>query len=239
MKDMSEFDKHSLVHHEPFAIIRACGLCEGASEKIVRFLSNEAHLSHADRGETLWSAGSNARFFCIVADGLLRLVRRAPPAHEIVVELVGPGSCAGILAALSKGPYPLTASAVIPTTYLKLPIDIWRNAMEIEPRLCDNAMRELRCRLVQSYDFLGGMTTAMVEKRLVSALLSVHSALKSPFFERDENLPISRQSLAEIASTSVETTIRTTTKWQQAGWIDAGYRTIRILDMDALRSLLA
>ena len=78
----------------------------------------------------------------------------------------------------------------------------------------------------------------MVEKRLASAILSVYSALKSPFLERDATLPISRQSLAEIATTSVETTIRTTSKWQQLGWVEAGYRTIRILDIDALRSLL-
>jgi len=238
MGDMSEFDDLSLAQPEPRAIIRACGLCEGASESVVRFLMDEAHVAHADRGEILWSAGSDARFFCIVSDGLIRLARRAPQAHEVVVELVGPGACAGILAALSCGPYPLTATAVTPTWYLKLPTDVWRKAMEKEPQLRENALSELRRRLVQSYDFLGGMATSMVEQRLASALLSVHSVLKSPFFERDDTLPISRQCLAEIATTSVETTIRTTTKWQHNGWIEAGYRTIRIVDMDAIRALI-
>ncbi|MBS1705149.1 MAG: Crp/Fnr family transcriptional regulator [Armatimonadetes bacterium] len=235
------FEDDELGSHMPDlqVVIRACGLCRQASDETILLLEEGCHLAHADRGEILWTAGTVARFVAIVADGMIRLARRAPHAHEVVVELVGPGSCAGILAAVSEGPYALTASAVTPTWYLKLPTSVWRRAMRKEPNLYKSAMEELRHRLLQSYDFLGGMATCAVEPRLAAALLSVHEVFRSPFVETDEALPISRQSLAEIASTSVETVIRTTTKWQNKGWIRAGYRTISILDMEAIRGILA
>lgn len=223
---------------DPGTVIRACGLCDGASEATIRMLLDGSRMAHADRGEILWTAGTDARFFAIVSEGLIRLARRAPHAQEVVVELVGPGSVAGILAALSQGPYPLNSTAVIPTWYLKMPTTLWRKAMAQEPHLGECAMVELRRRLLESYDFLGGMVTCSVEPRLASALLSVYEVLRSPFMETDETLPISRQCLAEIATTSVETVIRTTTKWQQRGWIKAGYRTITITNMDALRALI-
>lgn len=219
-------------------VLLACGLCDGASERAIHTILDGSHLAHAQRGETLWTAGTEARFFLIVAEGLVRLSRRAPHAHEVVVELVGPGSCAGILAALSSGVYPLTAISVTGTWYLKIPISVWHDVLHSEPQLMDSAINELRRRLLESYDFLGGMATCAVEQRLASALLSVHEVLCSPLLDKPEALPISRQCLAEIASTSVETVIRTTTKWQSQGWIEAGYRTIRIVDMDAIRGLL-
>ncbi len=220
------------------SVIRACSLCDGASESTFRLLLDGCTLTQAERGEILWSAGTEARFFAIVAVGLVRLARRAPRAQEVVVELAGPGAVAGILASLSTGPYPLTSTAVIPTWYLKVPTNLWRKAMAQDPVLFESAMAQLRRRLLESYDFLGGMATCAVESRLAFALLYVYEVLRSPSLEADPTLPISRQCLADIATTSVESVIRTTTKWQRRGWIKAGYRTITIVDFQSLNSLL-
>lgn len=76
------------------SVIRACSLCDGASESTFRLLLDGCTLTQAERGEILWSAGTEARFFAIVAVGLVRLARRAPRAQEVVVELAGPGAVA-------------------------------------------------------------------------------------------------------------------------------------------------
>lgn len=224
---------------EPREVLLSSGLCKAASERTIRKLLEGCHVAQAQRGETLWTAGTDARFFLIIADGLVRLARRAPLAHEVVVELVGPCSCAGILAALSPGPYPLTATAVIRSSYIKIPTALWRSLMREEPQLQANALQELRSRLIQSYDLLGGMASCSIERRLAAALLAVRSVLTTPFCQTVDPLPISRQCLAEIAATTVESAIRTTTKWQNNGWIDSGYRSIKILDVEAIQARMS
>lgn len=224
---------------EPRELLLSSGLCKGATDRAIRKILEGCHLAQAQRGETLWTAGTEARFFLIVADGLVRLARRAPLAQEVVVELVGPYACAGILAALSAGPYPLTATAVTRVSYVKIPTALWRSLMREEPQLHANALQELRSRLIQSYDFLGGMASCSIERRIASALLAVRSVLSSPFSSCADSLPISRQCLAEIAATTVESAIRTTTKWQHNGWIETGYRSLKILDLEAIQALLS
>jgi len=196
-------------------------------------LLSKCHLAFAERGDVLWSAGTPSRFFAIIAEGILRLSRKSIQGREVVVEVLGPGSCAGILATLSGADYPLTATAITDTWYLKAPRALWSELGDSYPEFRDRAIQDLGERLLKGFDFHAALLSGDVEQRLATAVLRVHELLP----ESGATLPITRQHLAEIACVTVESAIRVTSKWQERGWIASGYRNIKIKNLEALRDV--
>ncbi|MCC7435739.1 MAG: Crp/Fnr family transcriptional regulator [Methanoregulaceae archaeon] len=213
----------------------ACSLCDGIPQRLAAHIVSRCRLEHAARGETVWSAGVDSRFFAIVADGIIRLSRRSVQGREITVEVLGPGSCAGILATLAGTRYPLTATAITDSWYLKVPRELWGELRDGHDDFRERALAEMGRRLLHGFDFMSALLAGDVEQRLATAVLRVHDLLES----RSGNvLPVTRQHLAEIASVTVESAIRVTSRWQQRGWIDSGYRHLTLKDTAALRDLL-
>ena len=53
------------------------------------------------------------------------------------------------------------------------------------------------------------------------------------------NIPLTRQDIAEIAGTTVESTIRVMSKWQKAGWIATRSQHILVKEVDELVSTVS
>lgn len=219
---------------DPMSVLRACDLCRDMPTQEAKRLLARCHLAFAERGDVLWGAGMESRFFAIVADGIIKLSRRSIQGREVVVEVLGPGSCAGILATLAGTAYPLTATAITDAWYLKAPRELWPELSATYPEFQDRALTELGDRLLNGFDFLAALLSGDVEQRLATAVLRIHTLLG----EETVNLPITRQHLAEIACVTVESAIRVTSRWQQRGWIASGYRNIKLRDVAALRAIL-
>lgn len=219
---------------DEMAVLRECALCRDLPAlEAKRFLS-KCHLAFAERGDLLWSAGTESRFFAIIAEGIIKLSRKSIQGREVAVEVLGPGSCVGILATLSGSNYPLTATAITDTWYLKVPRVLWAEMGDSYADFRERAIQDLGARLLKGFDFHAALLSGDVEQRLATAVLRVHELLPDASLV----LPITRQHLAEIACVTVESAIRVTSKWQERGWITSGYRNIKIKNLAALREVL-
>lgn len=216
-------------------VLLACSVCDGLPQPLAGNIASRCRLERAARGDVLWSAGVDARFFAILSDGIVCLSRRSVQGREVTVEVLGPGSCAGILANLLGGRYPLTATAITDTWYLKVPRDLWQEIQDGHKDFGERALGEMGRRLLNGFDYMAALLAGDVEQRLATAVLRVHELLES---RSGNDLPVTRQHLAEIASVTVESAIRVTSRWQQRGWIDSGYRHITLNNPAALRELL-
>lgn len=212
-------------------MLESCLLCAGLPPAVTKLLLTEGHLAYVERGNTIWLAGTQARFFAILGSGIVRMTRKSLPGRDVTVEILGEGACAGILAASSETTYPLTAVAVTNAWYLKIANDVWREAVQLQPNLRDRTILELGTRFVSALDFLAVMLSGNVEQRLALALLGVCDLVGT-------NAPITRQCLADMACTTVESAIRVTSRWQKQGWISTGHRSITVMEAGALRQVL-
>ena len=200
-------------------------------------LLQRSTLSYVDRGDVLWKEGSPSRFFVVVGEGLVRMTRRSPQMREVTVEILGPGDCAGILASLNHTGYLLSAIAITNTWYLKVPNDVLVSNGDPNARLKTRLVEELAPRLLHAFDFAASMLSGSVEQRLALTLIRLCALAPPRMGESHPTLPITRQNLADIACTTVESTIRATAKWQKEGWIVSGHRSIKVLDREALRQI--
>ena len=224
------------VPSSPADILDSCSLMNPLSDAERSALLDDSFYAYAERGEPLWIAGTPARFLAVVDEGLLRMTRRSPGQVEIAVEIVGPGGCAGLLACVAGCVYPLSAIAVTDVSYLKIPNDRLMGIYETNAELKDQFVRALAPALLDSFDLMASMLSGNVEQRMAVALCRVSELLSGKDFQAP--LPITRQNLADIASTTVESAIRVTSRWQKEGWISTRPRELKIIDLTALRRIV-
>ena len=221
------------------AVIKSCSILNALTADEHDQLASHGFMAYADRGEVIWLAGSPSHTVCIVGSGFIKMTRSTPQGAEVAIELLGPGQCFGLLVAIEGREYPLTAVAVTKTWYLKIPT---RSVMEIYAsniNLKDHILRTLGPRLRKAHDMMARMSMGRMEQRLAAVLLILMDSYGQPqkVGIRIE-VPLTRQDLAEMAGTTVETAIRVMSKMQKEGVVKTDKQMITILDAASLSESL-
>jgi CRP/FNR family transcriptional regulator len=188
--------------------------------------------------EYVFMEGEPADWFCLVRAGHVKIVRASRGGKETVLELLGPGEPFGGVAVIERRPYPASAQATETSTILKIPRDPIVALTERHPSVIREMALMIGRRLRAAHESMRSLAADPVEARLAAALLRLA--------ERDGErgpggvtLPyhLTRQSLADMTGTTVETTIRVVSRWQKDRLVrDDGGRLI-LADPDALREI--
>jgi len=195
----------------------------------------EAH----DARQYVFLEGDASRWFCLVRHGRVRIVRQARAGKEVVLEILGPGEAFGGVAVLERRPYPASAQAMEPSTVVKLPAEAVLALTEHHPGLVRELALLIGRRLRAAHDSVRALATDPVEARLAAALLRLaerdgtHAAgggLTVPF-------RLTRQALADMSGTTVESAIRVMSRWTKDGLLRDANGHITIIDHDRLRAL--
>lgn len=213
------------------AVVEACTLLNGVAAEHRERLVTETYLAYAERGEVIWFAGSDSRFAAVVGVGFVKMTRTTPQSTAVTVELMGPGQSLGIIVALEGRVYPLSAIAVTNCWYLKVPSELLRQVYAGSEILRDQALRSISPRLRRAHDMMARMSSTKVEQRIAAVLLLLVDSygVKGPKGVT-LSVPLTRQDLAEMAGTTVETTIRVMSRWTKTGLVSAERQRVTILD---------
>jgi CRP-like cAMP-binding protein len=179
-----------------------------------------------------------ARWFCLVKTGRVKIVRHSRTGKDVVLELVGPGEIFGGVAVLEQRPYPAAAQATEPTVVLKIPAEAVNALTERHPTLIKELALMIGRRLRQAHDSVKSLSVDPVEARLAAALLRL-AEREGTRSTRGLTLPfhLTRQSLADMTGTTVETTIRIVSRWLKDGLLADDGARLRVVDVEALRAL--
>lgn len=187
-------------------------------------------------GKMLFSEGEPADGLWAVKDGLIHIVKFGPEGREIVLEVIPPGELFGAVAALESRRYPASAVAVEPSHVWCLPAPVARDLCQKHPTLRAAILGQVTGRLRQAHDRLRSIALERVEQRLARMLLTLSEKIGQRHGTSIE-LNVSRQELADMIGTTVETTIRITSKWQQAGIIKSSRHRIALCDLHSLQEI--
>jgi CRP/FNR family transcriptional regulator, nitrogen oxide reductase regulator len=130
------------------------------------------------------------------------------------VEMFGPGGPLGAVAAYESRPYPASAAAMEPSSALLVPRQAFFTLLEQHPSLVRGLLSSLSLRLVELTTRLAELTGGRVETRFARLFLKLSDRLG-----RQERgglfvpLPLSRQELADLTGTTIETSIRIMSRW--------------------------
>lgn len=173
-----------------------------------------AHVKNYERGDRVFDEGDPSDFFYVVITGRVKVFKHAPNGNDIILEVFGPGGPLGAVAAYESRPYPASAAAIEPCTCLLIPRQAFFQLLEQHPTLVRGLLGSLSLRLVELTTRLAELTGGRVEARFARLFLKLADQLGRPgrggtFIP----LPLSRQELADMTGTTIETSIRIMSRW--------------------------
>lgn len=181
------------------------------------------------KGEVIFHEGRPSDSVWLTLEGRVHLLHHQVEGRVQANCVMTPGETFCCLPALDQGAYPATAVAATKARVLQIPHALFQEMMKSTPSLLQQTLCVFTGRLRQM-EAKGCMIHDPVERRVAQALL----ALWKKF---GDSIPLTRQEIAELAGTTVETAIRTISRFQQEGWVRSSRGNIQLLQPDSLSRL--
>jgi len=209
----------------------------GVDRRRLKELVEPMEMRRFQRNEPLWREGEHSRFLAFVTEGRIKLVRHRASGKDLILDILGPGRIVDMAATPEDD---LTASVI----GLAQGAVVLLDRETFLARLCSygpvalNLAMDLardRQHLLSRFDEI---SAGSVEARLASLFVRL---AEEEGQEVDKGtklaLPLSRQDLADLVDTTIETAIRIMSRWNRAKIVITERDGFLIPDIDALEDL--
>lgn len=222
------------------AFFQRIPLFAGVEPSVVDHLASVATAHEYERGAHLWRAGDAPVALMVVRSGLVKLTRPAPHGRTAICGLFGATSAIGELALIKGIPFPTsTVAATSKVTVVGIPRADALEALRNNAALSLNLLSTLETRLSLLHDKIDVLSAGSVEARLATLLLKLYEQFGDDFDDHTSRIPVplSRQELADLVSTSFETAIRVVSRWERAGVLSTDSDGFTLKDLGLLRKV--
>ncbi|GBD95886.1 MAG TPA: Crp/Fnr family transcriptional regulator [Nitrospirae bacterium] len=179
--------------------------------------------------ETIFIEGDPSDKFYLVGEGSVKILKHTLMGKDIILEVMSPGDIFGGVAVLDKKPFPASAQAMESTTVIRISRRNLIKIMEEYPILKLEIVKYFSDKLRDAHEMLKNIATERVEKRVASLLLKLSEKVGvEDGGYRKIDFPLTRQEISEMVGTTVETCIRTMSKFQKSGMIKSSNGRISI-----------
>lgn len=189
-----------------------------------------------EKGATLFEEGDPALFIHFLFVGRVKIVKAAPD-RDLILEILGPGEPVGAVAVFEERPFPASAIALEPSGTVSIPERDFFRLIEKRPEITRRLLAGLTMRLMALNRRLADMTGS-VEYRLARLFTTLAERVGKG---RPEGtfvaLHLSRQDLADLVGTTIETAIRVMSRWQKEGIVETEKDGFLIRKMEGLREM--
>jgi CRP-like cAMP-binding protein len=170
--------------------------------------------------DTIFNEGDPSDKFYLVAEGSVKVLKHTVMGKDIILEMMSPGDIFGGVAVLDKKPFPASAQAMESTTVIRISRQNLLKIMEDYPTLKLDIVKYFSNKLRDAHEMLKNIATERVERRIASLLLKLSEKIGVDEGNYSKiNFPLTRQEISEMVGTTVETCIRTMSKFQKKGVI--------------------
>lgn len=199
-------------------------------------LSSSATLHRLRRSEAVWRVGERAGHFVVVGHGLVKVVLPGAPSRDLLLGLAGPGESVGDASVIEGTPHEADALALTESAIVtRIPREDALRALEgsgvaalAQARLLGQSAATANRRLA--------LFTTSAEERLATTLMELGERFGDEMEDGTTLIPVrlTRAELAALVGTTVETTIRTLSRWSREGLVSTADGGLMLLDADAL-----
>ncbi|MFW6113531.1 MAG: Crp/Fnr family transcriptional regulator [Actinomycetota bacterium] len=173
------------------------------------------------KGEYIFLECDAPRKLYVVERGEVKLLKQTEDGREMIVEMAYPGETFGEEAIFDGEPYPMTAQALSDVDLLYITRTDFFAFLRDNPDLALEIITELGGRLREAQNTIRALAMERVEYRIARTLLIL--SRKVGVVEADGvniDLALTRQDIADMAATTVETTIRVLSNFKKLGLVE-------------------
>jgi len=191
------------------------------------------------RGEILWQTGDPLHALYAVRLGFLKSFIVTGDGQVQVTGFQMAGEVVG-LDAIATGHHHSTVVALEDTEVCPLAFADLDRLMERVPALQRRFLRMMSDEIVREQESMALLGTMRAEQRLASFLLRLSSLYQKRGYSATEFiLRMTREELGNYLGLKLETVSRLLSRLQQEGVIQVESKAVKLLDLDALRTLVA
>jgi len=219
----------ALRHARPFA---------QAPDEAISAMVPHTSTRRLEREEALWLAGTPTTHFSVIYSGLLKIAKPLPNGREAIMGLFGPRESVGDIAIIQGHTFPASAIVCSETAVvLRIPREVVLEQMHKWPGLAISMNSAIADRVQTLQAKVQILSAGGVEARLASLLLDLAERFGDELDDTTLVIPLAlpRQDLANLVSTTFETTVRVMSKWQKSGWVETTPDGFLIKNIEGLR----
>ncbi|MGE3959958.1 MAG: Crp/Fnr family transcriptional regulator [Vicinamibacterales bacterium] len=220
------------------AILRATPSFRRLSAEDRQRVAAVARVKTFGKGDTVFAEGEPSDFFYSVASGRVKVVKMLPSGKEVILEVFGAGEPLGAVAVYEGRPFPASAVAMEDLSCILIPRGVFFALLEQHPTLVRGILTGLTLRLIELTKRLAELSGGRVEARFARLFLKLAQDIGKPHAEGAfVALPLSRQELADMTGTTIETCIRIMSRWGKDDIVRTEKDGFLVIDTATLEAL--
>ena len=223
---------------EQLKILKKSNFFSSLSETTLKEISRLFVEEKYQRDDYIFFEGDAPEWFYVVKEGKVKLVKHSDTGKDVILQVFAPGDMFGEVSLFDRKPYAASAQAMEPSTILKLSRKDFFLLFGRHPFVATEMIMELGRRLREAHATIKSLAVERVEQRIAHILLKLADKLGIPDNGGIRiNLSLTRQDLADMAGTTVETTIRIMSRFTKSKIVKPVNGKILILTPQTLRRI--
>jgi CRP-like cAMP-binding protein len=191
-----------------------------------------------ERNQYLFWEGDAANRMYVIKAGRVRILKTSASGKEMVLEVMVPGQiCGGN--ALFADTHRNSAQAVETTVAYGLSHESYDQLLSRYPEIARGIIKFLGAKLMDAHDVIISLVSSKVDSRIASVI--VRLCENHGTHTKDGiliNIRLTRRDIADIVGSTVETTIRTISKFQKKGLISTVSGRLLVKNFDAFVKMM-
>jgi len=191
------------------------------------------------KGEYLFFEGDESDRIYLCPKGRIKVVRHSTEGKEVLIEVVPEGRPFALLSGVQRNPLSASAVAMEDCALLSIDRERFLALLEERPELSMSVIQDLASRLREARDRIRSLALERVEQRIARILLTLAESLGRRAEGRIVlDLALTRQDIASMVGTTVESAIRTMSRFQKESILRTAHGgRVEILDLKKLEAV--
>ncbi len=190
------------------------------------------------KGKTIFHEGEKTTHLYMVDSGKVKLVKHTPQGKDVIVDIGATKDTLSLEPIFDGEGYPTSAVAVEPTNVLLLDRRQLLKFVEQFPIILKNSVRIVSSRSRDLYRHIKELSVGKVDSRIANLILRLGEKIGRDDQDKVKiDIHLSRQDIADFTGTTVETAIRTMSRFAKTGLVKTTKNWIVIENREELEQV--
>lgn len=209
----------------------------GTNTKTLEEVTGESQVNNFKKKQLIYKEGGNPHYLYYILEGKVKTYKTHDDGKDLVVGLYSKGDFLGYNALLSGVNNLENAEAMEDTELALIPKKTFEELMNSNPDTARKFVNLLSKNVIEKEKQLLGIAYNTLRKKVAEALVALHKKYHADSNEH-YRIDISRDDLAAIAGTAMESLVRTLSDFKKEGLIDIRNTDIIVTDFKKLENLI-